>query len=74
MEQTTIQIDNRIKELLLKQKISEKDSYNDILERILEDAMEFTEETKKDIAESKKQAERGEVHSLEEVKAMFGIE
>jgi len=36
--------------------------------------MEYTEQTKKDIAESKRQAERGEVYSLEEVMAMFGIE
>lgn len=50
MEQTTIQIDNRIRMLLLKQKMSEKESYNDILERILEDAMEFTEQTKRDIS------------------------
>lgn len=74
MEQTTIQIDNRIRTLLLKQKMSEKESYNDILERILEDAMEFTEQTKKDIAESKKQAEKGETHSLKEIKEIFGIE
>jgi len=50
VEQTTIQIDNRIRMLLLKQKMSEKESYNDILERILEDAMEFTEQTKRDIS------------------------
>ena len=73
MEQTTIQINKNVKSLLLKQKISDKDSYNDILERILEDTMEFTEKTKRDIAESKRQIARGEVVSLEEIEKELGL-
>jgi predicted transcriptional regulator len=73
MSQTTIQISNDVKATLLKQRISEKESYNEIIERILEDSLDYTEETKKDIEESKKQAEKGEVYSLEEMEELFGV-
>lgn len=73
MSQTTIQISNDVRTILLKQRISEKETYNEIIERILEDSLDYTEQTKKDIEESKKQAAKGEVYSLEEVEEMFGV-
>ncbi|MAE49771.1 hypothetical protein CMI48_03000 [Candidatus Pacearchaeota archaeon] len=73
MSQTTIQISNHVKAILLKQRISEKESYNEIIERILEDSLDYTEETKKDIEESKKQFEKGETYSLDEIKELFGV-
>ena len=46
---TTIQVTEEVKAALDRMKIFSRETYNDILERILEDLQELNEETKKEI-------------------------
>jgi predicted CopG family antitoxin len=46
---TTIQISNEVKDVLDKMKVYERESYNEIIENILEGNMELNERTKKEI-------------------------
>jgi predicted transcriptional regulator len=65
---TTIQISKELLESLKKRKIHSKESYEEIIWDLLEDTMELSEETKRNIEESRAQYERGEVVSFEEIK------
>ncbi len=66
---TTIQISDGVKMTLEKMKMFERETYNEILERMIEDEKELTEQTKKEIEESRKSKKI----SHEEVKRKFGI-
>lgn len=51
---TTIQVSNEVKQKLEKMKIFARESYNEIIERMIEDEMELNEKTRKEIGERKK--------------------
>jgi len=68
MEQTTIQISKELLEYLKKRKLGEKESYEEVIRDLLEDTMELSEETKKDIAEARKEYKEGKFHSWEKIK------
>lgn len=70
---TTIQISKELHEALKKRKISVRDTYEDIIWDLLEDHMELSEETKKNIEISREQIKEGKTVSLEEVKKRLGI-
>ncbi|MEK6871417.1 MAG: hypothetical protein AABX16_00770 [Nanoarchaeota archaeon] len=65
---TTIQISEDLLETLRKRKLSEKESYESIIWDLIEDTQELSQETKKDIAESRKQIKEGKIHKWEDVK------
>jgi len=67
--ETTIRISQEVKSRLDKMKMFDKESYNDVIEVLLEDDMELNEKTKKEIAFARK--EKGISH--EEVKKRFGL-
>lgn len=46
---TTIQIKEDIKSTLTQMKLFERETYNDVLERLIEDVHELNDETKKEI-------------------------
>ena len=48
---TTIQISDQVKKTLEKMRVFERETYNEIIENMLEDQMEINEETKKELAE-----------------------
>lgn len=64
---TTIQITDELLERLKLMKINEKESYENIIWDLLEDSMELSEETKKDIAQSEEDIKRGRVHKWNDV-------
>lgn len=66
---TTIQISDGVKQRLDKMRIFQKETYNEVIEFLLEDTMELNERTKKEIEESK----RGKSISHEEVKRRLGL-
>lgn len=70
---TTIQISNNVKATLEKMKMFERDTYNDIIERMIEDDLELNEKTKKEIEQAKKRIKAGEFITHEEVKRRFGL-
>ncbi len=66
---TTIQVSDEVQQKLEKMKLFSRESYNEILERMLEDELILNEETRKEIEESKK--EKSLSHN--EVKKKFGL-
>jgi predicted CopG family antitoxin len=52
---TTIQISDNVKNTLDKMKMLERETYNDVIERMLEDDLELNEATKKEIEERRKE-------------------
>ena len=67
---TTIQISDAVKIALERMKMMGRESYNDVIERILEDDLELSEKTKKELEERKKNPR---FISHEEVKKRLGL-
>jgi len=65
---TTIQISEKLQNKLKEKKLFDKESYEEIIWGLIEDSMELSEETKKDIAKSREDIKKGRVYTLEQVK------
>ncbi|UYP46950.1 hypothetical protein NEF87_003235 [Candidatus Lokiarchaeum ossiferum] len=72
-ENTSIQIKKDTKIKLDSLKLSKRDSYNDVIENLLEDSSELNEETLKDIEDALKEYKDGQTSSLEDVKHQLGF-
>jgi len=73
---TTIQISKDLLEKLRLMKIHNKESYEDLIWDLIEDRMEFSEETKKNIKEYEKDIKEGRTDkftNLEKVKEELKI-
>jgi len=70
---TTIQVSDTVREVLDKQKISSKESFNDVLERILEDTMELNARTRKELEEARREIKAGNFISLEDLEKEIGV-
>ena len=70
---TTIQVSKKIKDMLEKLKISSRDSYNDVIEQLIEDSQELSEEAIKDIEAALEDVKQGRIISHEEVKRRMGF-
>ena len=69
---TTIQIDEEIRNTLGNMKLHTRETYNDVLERLIEDLQELNVETKRDIKKALKEIEAGKYKTHNEVKAELG--
>jgi hypothetical protein len=67
---TTIQISEQVKEALEKMRLFERETYNEIIENMIEDNIEINEQTKKELEERKKSTD---FISQEEIEKEFGI-
>jgi len=65
---TTIQISNRLKKELLKRKFFDKETYEDVIWDMIEDNQELSEQTKKEIAQSRAEYKAGKTHTLAKIK------
>ena len=70
---TTIQISERLAKELKNSKMYNRESYEDLIWDLLEDRMELSEETKKNIKQAEAEFKKGKTHSLEEVKKELGL-
>jgi hypothetical protein len=70
---TTIQVSNELMDKLRNRKLYEKESYEEIIWDLLEDDMELTEETKKQIEQSRAEIKQGKTISLDEIKKKLRI-
>ncbi len=70
---TTIQVSGKLKEQLSLRKMSNSESYESVLWDLLEDSKELSEETKRDIVKSRKQAAEGKIKSLAQVKKELNL-
>jgi predicted transcriptional regulator len=66
---TTIQISDNVKLILDRMKMIKRETYNDVIERMIEDDLELNERTKIEIEEARK----GKSISHAEVKKRFGL-
>ena len=66
---TTIQISDSIKQKLERMKLFARESYNEVIERMVEDELELNEQTKKELEEARK----SKSISHDEVKKRFGL-
>ena len=70
---TTIQIKEDMKSALTQMKIFERETYNDVLERLIEDVRELNEETKKEIETAIKEIENGKYVTHEQLAKEMGF-
>lgn len=70
---TTIQISDEVKHKLERMKLFARESYNEILERMIEDELDLNEQTKKEVEEARKRILDGKGISHEQVMKKFGI-
>ena len=70
---TTIQISEELQGVLKTRKLSEKESYEEVIWDLIEDTTELSEETKRDIAEAERDIKAGRVHKWEDVKKELKI-
>lgn len=76
MSHTTIQVDTTTKKRLDHIKSYSKETYNEVIEKLLdlsEADAELSEETIKDIEKSLEQIKEGKLHTISEVKESLGI-
>ena len=66
---TTIQISRDLLTKLKLMKMHEKESYEDLIWDLIEDRLEFSDETIKDIEQSKKEIKERKTISLEKLKS-----
>ena len=70
---TTIQIKEDIKLILTQMKLFERETYNDVLERLIEDVQELNKETKKEIESAIKEIKSGKYITHEELAKEMGF-
>jgi len=70
---TTIQITEDIRDRLNTLKMHPRETYNEVIMRLLEDIQELNEETKKDIRKALKEIEVGHYKTHEEVRKEMGF-
>ncbi len=70
---TTIQISAPLQKELANRKLSDRETYEDIIWDLLEDTMELSEATERHIAQSRKEIAKGETVSLADVKKKLGL-
>ncbi len=70
---TTIQIKEDIKLILTEMKLFERETYNDVLERLIEDVRELNKETKKEIESAIKEIKSGKYITHEELAKEMGF-
>jgi len=70
---TTIQVDDNIRDVLANLKIHTRETYNDVLERLIEDLQELNEDTKKEILRAIQDFESGNYKTHAEAKKALGL-
>ena len=71
--ETTIKVSSEVKSMLDRMKMHQRETYNDIIELMIEDNLELNEKTKKEVEEARKRIAKGEFYTQEEVEKMFGL-
>jgi len=69
----TIKISNELQRELAKKKIFDDEPYEEVIWGLIENDMELNEETKREIAEARKEIKEGKFYTLEEVKKRLDI-
>ena len=65
---TTIQISEELQQELSKKKLFDRETYEEVIWDVLEDAMELSDQTKKEIEISRKEFKEGKYKTLDQIK------
>lgn len=71
--EATIKVSQDVKSMLDRMKMHQRETYNDLIELMIEDNLELNEKTKKEIEEARKRIAKGEFYTEEEVERMFNL-
>ena len=74
MTSTTIQISSNLHQELNKMKIFNRETYEEVIWNIIEDTKELSEQTKKDIALSRKEISEGKFVTLSDLKKKYNLQ
>ena len=70
---TTIQISEELQEILTKKKLSDRETYEEVIWALIEDTQELSENAKKEIEQSRKDMKKGKFYTLSEAKKKLGL-
>jgi len=70
---TSIQISEKLQRELVKRKLFDKETYEDVIWDLIESVRELSEETKREIDEARKEIKKGRVHTLADVRKELGL-
>lgn len=70
---TSIQISEDLQQELVKRKFYEKETYEEVIWDMVENSIELSEETKKEIALARAEIKAGKFHTLSDVKKELGL-
>ena len=70
---TSIQITQDLQQELAKRKLSERDTYEEVIWDLIEDTAELSEETKRDMEEARAEFKQGQYKTLSQLKKELGI-
>ncbi len=70
---TTIQISQNLQNELVKRKLFDRETYEEVIWDMIEDSRELSEQTKRDIEEARAEYKAGKFVTQEEVKAELGL-
>lgn len=73
MATTTIQLSKDMKKTLEQLKLHPRETYEDVLQRLLEDLRELDEQTKKEIEQAIREIKTGKYRTHEQLKAEMGF-
>ncbi len=70
---TTIQIKEETKKALQSMKMHPRETFEEVIERLIEDLSELNEETKREIEEARREIEEGKFVTHEQLKKDLGL-
>jgi len=70
---TTIQVSKQLVDTLRKRKQYDKESYEEVIWNLVEDTLEISEETKKEIEQARADIKTGKFYTHEQVKHKLGL-
>ena len=70
---TTIQISNTLQNELIKRKLFNGETYEEVIWDLIEDTKELNDQTKRNIAKARAEIKAGKVHTLPKVKKELGL-
>jgi hypothetical protein len=65
---TTIQISEKLQSELMEHKISDSETYEEVIWDLIEDTMEISKETKRELEKSRKEIKSGKYYTLGQIK------
>ncbi len=70
---TTIQISEELQKTLSKRKLHDRETYEEVIWDALEDTMELSEQTKKEIEQARREIAQGKYKTHEQLKKELGL-